>query len=425
YPTIGFSLNIQDTGSNTVVAQTASNALVANGVHGVVGPALSSNLLQVAQTFIDNQIPLISYSATSPDISGLNDSGLIFRTSPNDAIQGSILAEIAKIAGSMNVSTIAINDSFGIGIIDRFTANFTGSTQLSMVYNSGSTNFQTLVASILGGNPDTIVLVADLTNGAAILNELSNQNFTGLILASEEMQNLFITDHPLVGPEILDGILGPTLTINPESTFNIRFNTTYGIDTHFFASFAYDAVMMMGDAIAHFNTLDGLQIANSLREIGNNAIGASGLITFDDNGDNIHVAYDILQYQIIPTENRHDFVGVWEPISMSVNYFANVQKTKWPGLIQGTNITTLVTSTAPVTSTSPSTTTTSSTSTSSMETSTSTPSTDDDTTTSIETTTIDDTTSTSGPPSLPGFTLALSIISFSTAFVILRRKNIR
>ena len=59
------------------------------------------------------QIPLISPSATSPEITELPDDGYVFRTAPSDALQGQVLADAMEeeVGTDAVVSVAARNDA--------------------------------------------------------------------------------------------------------------------------------------------------------------------------------------------------------------------------------------------------------------------------------------------------------------------------
>ncbi len=90
------------------------------GVKGIVGPAFSGVALGVAQSVtIRNEVLVISPSATTPAVSGLDDDGLVWRTAPSDAIQGRAMAEFLRgLGGLQRVLVVYKNDPYGGGLRD-------------------------------------------------------------------------------------------------------------------------------------------------------------------------------------------------------------------------------------------------------------------------------------------------------------------
>ena len=63
---------------------------------------------------------------------------------------------------------------------------------------------------------------------------------------------------------------------------------------------AYDSVMIMGQAIAQIDDLHNL--TDSIEQVGTNYEGASGLISFLENGDGAGHGYDICTYSGDPDD---------------------------------------------------------------------------------------------------------------------------
>ncbi len=102
----------KDTGeASSTAAETGMSELVTAGVDAVVGPASSrcssSALLPVVT---GSGIPMISPAATLPDLTDLDDHGLVFRTIPSYEQQGYALAD--ALAGT-KVALVVLDDAMG------------------------------------------------------------------------------------------------------------------------------------------------------------------------------------------------------------------------------------------------------------------------------------------------------------------------
>ena len=111
------------------------------GVPYIVGPLTSSDSLVLIGELTKQSYPtvIISPSATSPALSSTNASiapnkeRLFWRTCPNDALQGQVLAQqvIGMAVPAINsVSVVYINDTYGLGLSAVFQADFKGTTNL-------------------------------------------------------------------------------------------------------------------------------------------------------------------------------------------------------------------------------------------------------------------------------------------------------
>ena len=105
-------LLVEDDQTNNVAAVDAANKLVKVDRVPVIDITTRSGVLQ------------ISSSNTGTEFTTYNDSDLNFRTAPSDTLQGSAMANLAKERGYKTVSTIVINNPYGVGFEEVFVKAF-------------------------------------------------------------------------------------------------------------------------------------------------------------------------------------------------------------------------------------------------------------------------------------------------------------
>jgi ABC-type branched-subunit amino acid transport system substrate-binding protein len=160
---ITVELTSADTETKAAAAQQAAQKLISEGASCLVGPWASDETVPVGQTVAARQqVPLISPSSTSPEITDLPDDGYVFRTAPSDALQGVVLADaVGKELGTdATISVAARNDAYGEGIanefIDAFEANG-GTTTGPVLYDPEGTTFDSEADEIVANDPDGYV----------------------------------------------------------------------------------------------------------------------------------------------------------------------------------------------------------------------------------------------------------------------------
>jgi len=100
------------------------------GVPVIIGPLSSADSIQLTTRLKEKALPtvIISPSATSPDLSGIDDRlaptdfGLFWRTCPSDDVQGKVLAEdvIGVDMAIQKVAVMYIDDAYGQGLSNVF-----------------------------------------------------------------------------------------------------------------------------------------------------------------------------------------------------------------------------------------------------------------------------------------------------------------
>ncbi|MGF1576974.1 MAG: ABC transporter substrate-binding protein [Cyanophyceae cyanobacterium] len=310
---------VGDTQTAAQPAIDAANRLVSlEGVSAIVGALASGNTIPVATSVAaPNSIPLVSPASTAPSISTLEDDDFLFRTVPSDAFQGVALADVTRSEGLENLAIIYINNDYGQGLNDSFTAAFEaqgGTITASSAYEPGQASYRGELQQLANsGDPEALVLIGYPENGTTILRQALEEGFFEDFVFTDGMRSPEVAEQ--IGADILEGSLGVSPQALTDSNsyefFASSYEESFGelpptpyIDT------SYDAAFVLALAIEKAGTsTDGAAIRDALREVANapgteilpgewdkaveliaagediQYIGASGSITFDENGD--------------------------------------------------------------------------------------------------------------------------------------------
>ncbi len=312
----------------------AVNELIEEGVEIIVGPTFSSVAIEMAEKCIENNILMMSYSATTPELTFLEDNDLIWRTCPSDFTFGSVAAQYSF--DSLETRKAAIlyrDDRFGIGLSEIINNMYSqmGGQVLSKVSFPGdltditSYSFDYEINTLLEDQPDIIFTITFSSEIAFLSNEIYNNP---LFQAFDKKPYIFVNDGNLPDeliknsiPEILEKTQGITSTnegndnyINYKSNFKERF----GFTPSTYSEHTYDAIYLIAYAIQMAGSSNPLVFKDFLRtvsgtedikskslvdaviininefSIGKNILlkdgiinyeGASGPINFDQSGD--------------------------------------------------------------------------------------------------------------------------------------------
>ena len=107
------AIAIGDTTADPEAAVAEARRLIeVEGAHVIVGPNSSANALPIAERVIGPEgVPTISFSATSPALTGAADNDFFFRTALSDVSHGPVLARVAREQGFDNVGLLFVNDA--------------------------------------------------------------------------------------------------------------------------------------------------------------------------------------------------------------------------------------------------------------------------------------------------------------------------
>ncbi|HRM74823.1 MAG TPA: ABC transporter substrate-binding protein [Paracoccus sp. (in: a-proteobacteria)] len=160
---------------NTCIDAAASVAaverIVSEGVKGIMGGMCSGETIaSLEKVGVPNGIVMISPSATSPALSTLDDKGFFFRTSPSDARQGEVMADIVLERGIKTVAVTYTNNDYGKGLADSFANAFKakgGNVTVVSAHDDGKGDYSAEVAALAAAGGDALAVVGYADQGGA------------------------------------------------------------------------------------------------------------------------------------------------------------------------------------------------------------------------------------------------------------------
>ncbi len=340
----------------TPAVAAARRMVEADNVRAVIAAWSSGVTVAVAASVtIPNGVLQVGNGTTSPLVSVLpEDEGedLLFRTSPSDALQGVIAAQLA--AGEIipdykfaKVSSIYINNPYGQGLSNAFADAFRkrGGTMLAEVAHPEEVQatYRSVVQAALEGDPDLILLPTYPAHTIAIIKEArDNFGFNSFQFTDANQSDDILR---AVGAETMKGQLGTVPKADPDSpTFQSMQDAFLEAYPEYenlqpFTETTYDAALSIGLAMAKAvadglsaDEIDGKALASRLRDVCNapgerilageqdsitqglrniadgvdtDYVGAGGSVDFDENGD-VKTPYAI--YRWTDTTNELDMI---------------------------------------------------------------------------------------------------------------------
>ncbi len=137
---------------NAAATAAAERLVTSNGVVAIVGADCSGVTGAVlANVAVPNGIVMISPSATSPALSTADDNGLFFRTSPSDARQGEVIANILMDRGIEEIAVTYTNNDYGKGLSDSFAQSYEdagGTITITAPHEDGKADYSAEIAAL-------------------------------------------------------------------------------------------------------------------------------------------------------------------------------------------------------------------------------------------------------------------------------------
>jgi neutral amino acid transport system substrate-binding protein len=300
-------------------------------VAGVVGSFASSVSTAAVSVAVPNKVMLVSPGSTSPVFTEKAQkgdfNGFWARTAPPDTYQAQALAQLAYNKGLKRVSTVVINNDYGVGFERVFVQAFEklGGTVVNknkpVRYDPKAQTFETEAAAAFAGKPDAVLAVLYAETGSLFLKAAYQQGLTkGVqILLTDGVKAPNFPEQvgkASDGKYILTGAIGtvPGSDGKALEAFNKNWQQKKGGSPGEYAPQAWDAAALLVLAAQAAKENTGVGIANKIREVANapgtevtdvceglkliregqqiNYQGASGNVDVDANGDVVGV-YDV------------------------------------------------------------------------------------------------------------------------------------
>jgi branched-chain amino acid transport system substrate-binding protein len=166
-----------DSACDPSVAGPAADKLVnTDQVTAIVGAFCTGATIGAATAAgIPRGVVQISPSASAPALTTLEDSDLVYRTTPSDAFQGVKMAELVLAKGITDVAVTYVNNDYGKGLADVFVATFTaggGTVSSNVAHEDGKADYRAELGQLSSGGSQNLVILAYASgSGKTILQQ--------------------------------------------------------------------------------------------------------------------------------------------------------------------------------------------------------------------------------------------------------------
>jgi branched-chain amino acid transport system substrate-binding protein len=285
---IKFELVAEDDQADPRVGVQAAQKLVDDGVTVVVGHFNSGTTLPASQIYAKAEIPMITPSATNPQItrSGLDTVYRVIATDAQNA--GNAGAYAVAVTKAKRIAIIDDRTAFGQGEADEFESAVKahGGTVVDREFtNDKAVDFSAQITHMKGMDADLVFFGGLDAQAAMFVKKMRQLGMNAQFVAGGGVMDVdFIK---LAGPSA-EGAKAweygsPLSEIPRGSHFAAQFKQAYGNDMTPYAPFAYDATWIAIKAMQAANSVKSSDINGALKRTEYD--GITGPIAFEKNGD--------------------------------------------------------------------------------------------------------------------------------------------
>ncbi|KFI31793.1 branched-chain amino acid ABC transporter substrate-binding protein [Haematobacter massiliensis] len=242
-------------------------------VKAIMGGMCSGETIATLQNVaMPNGIVMISPSATSPALSTMESNGLFFRTSPSDARQGQVMAEIMEARGIKQVAVTYTNNDYGKGLADSFVAAFKaagGEVTIVASHEDGKADYSAEVGALASAGGEVLVIAGYIDQGGGgVLRAAIDSGAFDTFEFPDGMVSQTLEDK--FGAEIT-GSFGQNPAAAGEGREKyVALGQQHGFDaTSAFSAESYDAVALMALAMEAAKSTDSAQWKTKVMDVAN------------------------------------------------------------------------------------------------------------------------------------------------------------
>lgn len=276
--------------TNAYEKLTSTDKIVA-----LVGAVTSNPTIAVAQIAAQDNLPMISPSATADEVTAAGSN--VFRACFTDPFQGEIMAKYASEKLSAKTAAILYDssDPYSEGLMKSFeeTAATVGIEIVAKEsYTNGDVDFKSQLTKIGGVNPDVLFLPVYYQDVAQIATQAKQAGIASQLLGADGWEGV-VKQLGSNGTDVVEGALFCcqfSSSSEDESVVNFvkAYEEAYGETPSQFAALGYDAAMIVIESIKTANSTDSQAIIDAMAAIEYD--GLTGKCTFDENGTPIKTA---------------------------------------------------------------------------------------------------------------------------------------
>lgn len=300
YPTVlgkRVELVYADNKSKILLAENVAKELVEKEVDLVLGSYGNTLSLAGGEVFQESRIPAINITSTNPLVTKGNP--YYFRVCIVDAFQGIMAAKYVynDLRAENVVIMKAYNDDYGSALSQQFTEKL-----ISMVgdedaiiatieYKSGTIDFSSQLERIKLSEAEVVYLPTTAEEAVDIVKQARSQGIDSIFLGTDLWHQDSLIEE---GSEAAEGMVFTTY-FDAESTltettqeFLEEYRKKYGEeDPHSAVALGYDAYLLAIDSIKRHAELEVYKPLRLVIQETKDFQGATGNITFEENGDPI------------------------------------------------------------------------------------------------------------------------------------------
>ncbi len=289
-----------DNQSKPLGASLAAEEAVDRGVTAVIGGHWSSHSLAMAPVLQAAGIPMISPTSTNPEVTRIGD--YIFRACFLDSFQGNAMGRFAATELGARTAAILrnIDEAYSLTLADYFKDSFLahgGSVPMDEGYRGKAVDFSEILQGVARLSPSVVYIPGYTRDSGLIIKQAAAMGVETTYIGGDAWDEISEYAGKALDGSYHSSPWHPKVPFARSIHLRKIYRKTFGREiSSINAPLAYDAVLLLADAVERAGSLDRRRIRDALAAT-QGFRGATGVISFDENGDPRDKAVIVLRFE--------------------------------------------------------------------------------------------------------------------------------
>lgn len=268
--------------------EVARELIEAEGVQYIIGPVSSPVTLAVAPIANENEVIVMSPTASADAVTAAGD--YVYRVYPSDILEATAMADFARDLGIEQMIVFTYDNSWGAGLLEvfgqKFVSKFRQIVQTYQIQPGDTSQFAAWAAEVADMKPEGVYIAAYAEDFGNLVLALREAGVDAALMGT----SAFNQDVVEVAGEAAENLVFAQPSFQPESAyapaqeFAEAYRAKYGEEPERYAAYGYDALKILYQAMVEVDATNVGNVRIGLSTL-DNFEGATGRISFDSHGD--------------------------------------------------------------------------------------------------------------------------------------------
>ena len=290
-------LIIKDSAANPEKAISFAKQLIEEDqVVAIIGPSTSGETMQIKDLCESYKVPLMSASAAEAIVDPV--ASYVFKTPQKDSYVAKWIFATMKSMGIKRIGVVAANTGFGNagkGQLEKYASDFGIEIAIAETYDRSATDLTALLTKLKAQNIEAVVNWSIVPAQSIVPKNMKQLGMEIPLFQSHGFGNIKYVE---AAGEAAEGIIFPAGRLlvaeklpdgHPQKENLVAYKTAYeakfGEDVSTFGGHAYDAIMLVVEAVKNSKSLDRGDIRDALEAI-SGFPGTGGIFNFSSSDHN-------------------------------------------------------------------------------------------------------------------------------------------